>query len=411
MKAEIVSIGTELLMGEITDTNATYLTNQLAMFGVETTRVTQVRDNLDEIVETLSLAWSRSEITIITGGLGPTHDDLTRDAVAKLFNEELYRDPNIEAHIMEFLKNRASSGRVPASINLRQADIIPSAQPILNTAGTAPGLLVHSEGKILLAMPGVPHEMERMWQDTAPTMLAEANAKLAIETRTIKTFGLSESVVSDLIPDILMEKDPYTGIYAKPDGIHLRIISMGHSTENAKKKLASIERKISSSLSEFIWGWDADTPAGVLGTALIDTGTTIATMESMTGGLIGSAITDVSGSSIYYRGGFVTYQTQAKTDLGVSSDDIQTYGVVSAEVAQSMAKRAVELTKADVGLSITGLAGLASDASEPGTYYIGIQYKDESTTIQGTFRSNRLAIKLRATTHAIIETIKVIRSS
>ena len=355
MKAEIVSIGTELLMGEITDTNATYLTNQLTAFGMETTHVTQVRDDLDEIVDILSLAWNRSKIIVVTGGLGPTHDDLTRDAIAKLFNEELYRDPNIENHIKQFLSNR--TGRTPASINLRQADIIPSAQPILNTAGTAPGLLIQSDEKVLLSMPGVPHEMEKMWQEAGSTIMANANTNLAIKTRTIKTFGLSESAVSDLIPEILSEKDPYTGIYAKPDGIHLRIISMAPSSEEANEKLINIQQAIVHSLKEFIWGWDEDTPAGVLGALLTNKGATIATMESMTGGLIGSTITDVPGSSAYYKGGFITYETQAKTNLGVSQNDIHTYGVVSPQVALSMAKRTIELTKADVGISITGSAG------------------------------------------------------
>ncbi len=409
MKAEIVSIGTELLMGEITDTNATYLTNQLTAFGMETTHVTQVRDDLDEIVDILSLAWNRSKIIVVTGGLGPTHDDLTRDAIAKLFNEELYRDPNIENHIKQFLSNR--TGRTPASINLRQADIIPSAQPILNTAGTAPGLLIQSDEKVLLSMPGVPHEMEKMWQEAGSTIMANANTNLAIKTRTIKTFGLSESAVSDLIPEILSEKDPYTGIYAKPDGIHLRIISMAPSSEEANEKLINIQQAIVHSLKEFIWGWDEDTPAGVLGALLTNKGATIATMESMTGGLIGSTITDVPGSSAYYKGGFITYETQAKTNLGVSQNDIHTYGVVSPQVALSMAKRTIELTNADVGISITGSAGpTAAEKEEPGTYYIGIQYKDKGTAINGTFRSDRLAVKLRATTHAIIETVKLLNS-
>jgi len=409
MKAEIISIGTELLLGEITDTNATYLTGQLTLFGVEATHVTQIRDNLKELVETISLAWDRSEMVLITGGLGPTHDDLTREALAEVFNEHLYRDPNIETHIKEFLRSR--TGSPPATINLRQADIIPSAQPILNTTGTAPGLLIRSKKQILLAMPGVPHEMEKMWQGIAPNLLADTSASSVIETKTIKTFGISESFVSELIPDLLAIKDPYTGIYAKPDGIHLRIISIGDTDADAHMKLEHLDKQISNSLRDFIWGADEDTPAGVLGETLTKTGLTIGTMESMTGGLIGSAITDIPGSSIYYVGGFVTYQTRMKKDLGIPLEIIQTYGVVSPEVALSMAERAIALTKADVGISLTGAAGPASlDCKDPGIYYIGLRYKGHSATIEGTFRSNRTNVKLRASTHAIIEAIKFLKS-
>ena len=409
MRAEIISIGTELLMGEITDTNATYLASQLSMFGVQTTYVTQVRDNLEELVGSLSLAWNRSDIVVATGGLGPTHDDLTREAIAQLFNEDLYRDPDIENHIRNFLQTR--TGRPIATINLRQADIIPSAEPILNMAGTAPGLLVRSGEKVLLAMPGVPHEMENMWQTIAPTLLAHATTNSAIETRTIKTFGLSESFVSELIPKVLALKDPYIGIYAKSDGIHLRIISTDINSFNARKKLEQVEQQIYDSLSEFIWGLDEDSPAAVLGTIMAKTGLTIATMESMTGGSIGSAITDIPGSSVYYVGGFVTYQTQMKQALGVASETIETYGVVSPEVALLMAERTIDLTKADVGLAITGAAGPSPvDSMTPGTYYIGIKYKDWSETIAGSFRSNRTNVKLRASTHAIIEVIKFLQT-
>ena len=409
MRAEIISIGTELLMGEITDTNATYLTSQLSIFGVQATYVTQVRDNLEELVGTLSLAWDRSDIVVATGGLGPTHDDLTREAIAQLFNENLYRDPDIENQIKDFLQ--IHSGSPVPTINLRQADIIPSAEPILNTAGTAPGLLVRSGEKILLAMPGVPHEMEKMWQTIAPTLLAHAKENSAIETKTIKTFGLSESFVSELIPKVLALKNPYTGIYAKSDGIHLRIISTDLNSLEAGKKLKQVEQQIYDSLNESIWGVDEDTPAGVLGATMARTGLTIATMESMTGGLIGSAITDIPGSSAYYAGGFVTYQNQMKQALGVPSEAIRTYGVVSPEVALLMAERTIDLTKADVGLAITGAAGPASaDSSTPGTYYLGIKYKNNSTTIKGSFRSNRTNVKLRASTHAIIEVIRFLRS-
>ena len=190
-----------------------------------------------------------------------------------------------------------------------------------------------------------------------------------------------------------------------------RKVAIGEPDIEAQKKLEQVEQQIYDSLDEFIWGVDEDIPASVLGATMTRTGLTIATMESMTGGLIGSAITDIPGCSAYYAGGFVTYQNQMKQALGVPGEAIQTYGVVSPEVALLMAGRTIDLTKADVGLAITGAAGPASaDSTTPGTYYIGIKYKDNSTTIKGSFRSNRTNVKLRASTHAIIEVIKFLRS-
>jgi len=215
MKAEIVSIGTELLLGEITDTNASYLASQLPMLGTDLLWVTQVGDNLVRMRECLERAWGRSDLVLTTGGLGPTEDDLTREAIAEMMGEELKVDPELERGLRGFFSIRGFP--MPES-NIKQATLIPSAKAITNPRGTAPGWWVEREGRILIAMPGPPSEMQRMWQKEVSGRLRERLGHEIILSRTIKTFNMAESAVDEMVSPLLSSTNPTLAVYAKPEG-------------------------------------------------------------------------------------------------------------------------------------------------------------------------------------------------
>ena len=400
MQAELISIGTELLLGEILDTNAQYLAARLPPLGIDLYYMSKVGDNLERLTEVIGRAWGRSDLVITTGGLGPTEDDLTREAIARVLGEELSVDPELERQLREFFARRAVA--MPER-NVKQAALIPSARAIPNPRGTAPGWWVEREERIIVAMPGPPSEMERMWEREVAPELERRHRGAVLITRTLKTVGLGESYVDELISPLLRSTNPTIGVYARADGVQLRIAAKAATKEEAYRLIEPVEVEVRRILGDIVWGADDDTLESAVGDLLRQHGLTLATMESCTGGLLAHTITNVPGSSDYFRGGRVSYATEMKIGWGVSADVIAQHGVISAECAREMARAARERLHADVGIGITGVAGPdPQEDKPPGTIHIGVDASfAEPQGLSYQFAQGREAVKRRAVTTAL----------
>jgi len=400
MRAEIISIGTEILLGEILDTNAQYIAARLPALGIDLYWMTQVGDNLERLSEAIRRAWERSDLVLATGGLGPTEDDLTREAIAAVLDEPLSVDSEMAAQLRALF---ASRGIVMPERNVKQATLIPSARAVANPHGTAPGWWVERDGRILIAMPGPPVEMERMWEKEVAPRLAKLATGRVIVSRTLKTVGIGEGGVDEMVSPLLRSTNPSVAVYAKADGVHLRITAKAASRDEAQRLIAPMEAQARGILGNAIWGADDDTLEAVVGAMLRERGLSVATMESCTGGLLASTITDVAGSSSYFKGGFVAYTAEMKIALGVDEGLVCRHGVVSQEVARDMARVARERLGADLGIGVTGVAGPEPLEDKPvGTVHIGLDDPDRSgQAVSYAFAQSRAAIKRRAVTTAL----------
>ena len=398
MRAEILSIGTEILFGEIVDTNAAFIASRLPGFGVDLLYVSQVGDNAARLAEVIERAWGRSEIVFATGGLGPTEDDITRETVAATLGEALYVDAAQEAHLREWFAGR---GRPFVERNLKQAQLIPSARAIPNPRGTAPGWWVERDGKVFVLLPGPPAEMTYMWEHEIEPEL-ERRADSVLVARTLKTLGLGEGLVDEMLSPLLAGTNPSICIYARRDGVHARIAAKARTREEAWRLVAPVEVEARRILGDAIWGIDDDTLAGGIGRTLAARGLTVAVMESATGGAIADALTSDDGSSTYFLGSLVTYATAAKIALGVPADVIATHGVYSREVAEAMAHAARQRLGANLGVGLTGIAGgEAVEGQPPGTMHIAVTDGARTTYHHSAFYQGRDAAKRRAVTEAL----------
>ena len=366
IKAEIVSIGTELLRGEITDTNAGYLASQLPLAGIELQRMTTADDDIKRLAQVLRSALRGSSIVITTGGLGPTQDDLTREAIAQVLDEQLFIDPVLETHLREIFTRM---GREMPPANLQQAMRIPSAQSLPNPRGTAPGWWVQKNDKVIVVMPGPPREMLPMWQNEAlPRIKARFPGEI-IQARTIKTFSIQEAKVAELIHPFFGAINPTLGIYAKPDGIQVRLIAHG---DDSAQLLDNAGNKIKQILAPYVWGTDTDTLGGIIGKTLSERGMSLATMEDYTGGLLGNMISGEDLSSRFYRGGLITGSDLVKIGWGVPAGEIEKKDSMSCGVAEAMAAAVKEKFSADFGLSITGISHKNSPSGQFDMVCIGV---------------------------------------
>lgn len=370
MRAEIISCGTELLLGHITDTNATYLAQNLAALGIDLYFVSQVGDNQGRIVETLLRAWERSDLIIMTGGLGPTEDDLARESISALLGETMQVDPQLEAELRGMFASRHVE--MPER-NVKQATLIPSAQALPNPRGTAPGWWVEKDGRIIVAMPGVPREMYRMWEQEAVPRLGTYTGGL-IFTRILRVSGLGESAVEERLDPLLHNTNPTIATYAKPDAVDVRVTAKAETRERAEQMVAGMEAQVRQVLGHHIFGVDKETLQGVVGKYLSERNQWLAVMESVTGGLLSSTITDTPDSSKHFIGGIVSYSLDMKALMGVPREIIERYGVISEEAARAMAHAVRQRLGADFGLGITGVAGPEKQEDKPvGTVHIAIE--------------------------------------
>ncbi len=399
MRAEILSCGTELLLGHITDTNATYLAQSLAAQGIDLYYVSQVGDNQGRVVEILQRAWQRSELIIMTGGLGPTEDDLTREAISSLLGETMRVDPVLEADL------RARFARSTTTMpqrNVKQATLIPSAQSIPNPVGTAPGWWVEKDGRIIVAMPGVPREMYRMWEEEVTPRLGKYTGGL-IFTRLLRVYGLGESAVEEVIQPLLHNTNPTLATYAKNDAIDVRITAKAETKEAAVQLVAEMEERARELLGDHVFGIEGDTLASVIGKLLQERQQTLSVMESLTGGLLASTITDFQSSSKHFIGGIVSYSTPLKAQMGVPQEILDSYGVISEETAKAMAHAVREQLKTEFGIGVTGVAGPDKQEDKPvGTVYIAVEGPEGVVTSTGPgWHGSRFDNKRRAALTAL----------
>jgi nicotinamide-nucleotide amidase len=370
MRAEIISCGTELLLGHITDTNATYLAQSLASLGIDLYFVSQVGDNQRRIVETLGRAWERSDMIIMTGGLGPTEDDLARESISELIGETMQVDSELEVELRAMFAARNS---VMPERNIKQATLIPSAQALRNPRGTAPGWWVEKDRHIIVAMPGVPREMYHMWENEAIPRLVPFTGGL-IFTRILRVWGLGESAVEERLGPVTHSNNPTVATYAKSDAIDVRITAKADTHEQAEQQVAEMETRIRQILGHYIFGVGKDTLQSVIGQHLSSRNQWLAVMESMTGGLLSSTITDYASSSKHFIGAIISYSPDLKLQIGAPREIIEQYGVVSEETARAMAHIVREQLRADYGLGITGVAGPEKQEDKAvGTVHIAIE--------------------------------------
>ncbi len=380
MRAEILSCGTELLLGHITDTNATYLAQSLAALGIDLYFVSQVGDNQERIVETLRRAWERSDLVIMTGGLGPTEDDLARESISALLGETMQVDPRMEAELRDMFASRG--GRMPES-NIKQATLIPSAQTLLNPIGSAPGWWVEKDGHMIVAMPGVPREMYRMWEEQAVPRLG-THAGGLIFTRILRVSGLGESAVEERLGDLIHGTNPTVATYAKMDAIDVRVTAKAATREEAEQLVTDMDVRIRQILKHHVFGIDKETLQEVVGHLLMARQQSLAVMESLTGGLLSSTITDVRNSSKSFIGGIVAYSVDLKAQMGVPRQTMEQYGIISEETARAMAHAVRERLGADFGLGVTGVAGPDTQEGKPvGTVYIAVEGPEGVVTSMG----------------------------
>jgi competence/damage-inducible protein CinA-like protein len=408
MRAELVSIGTEILLGEITDSNSQYVASRLPAIGIDLYHKSTIGDNLGRLAEAIERALERTDIVIMTGGLGPTEDDLTREAIAQVLGEEMFVDADAERQLRAFF---AARGVAFAERNVKQTMLIPSATAIPNPRGTAPGWWVEktlatdspADTKHIIAMPGPPAEMQRMWEHEIEPKLMKLAGQGVLVSRVLKTIGVGESTIDEMVAPLLKSTNPTIGVYAKPDGVYLRLAAKAASQEEAWVHIAPVEEEARRILGPIIWGADNDTLEGVVGDMLDARGLTLATMESCTSGLLASTITDVPGAAQYYKGGYVAYSAQMKMGLGVSADILEKHGVVSSETAEAMAAAARRNLDADYGIGITGIAGDDQiEGKPPGTMHIAVAGEFGADHISYTFYQGRQATKRRAVTTALL---------
>jgi nicotinamide-nucleotide amidase len=394
-KAEIMSIGSELLRGEITDTNAMYIASQLPVIGIELQKITTAGDDIKMLSEAFSQALGRCNLIITTGGLGPTADDLTREAIALSLDEKLFLDPTLETDLKAIF---IRAGREMPKDNIQQAMRIPSAVSLPNPKGTAPGWWVEKNGKVIVVMPGPPNEMRPMWQNEALPRLKKRFPGEKIMIRTIKTFSIPEATVGELIMPFFKANNPSLGIYAKPDGIQVRLISQG---EGATQLLDTTEMKIKQLLSPYVWGTNDDTLEGIIGQELSKRGMSLATVEGFTGGLLGHLITDSPLSSQYYRGGLIVNSELTEIGLEIPANVIQVKGTVSKAAAETMAVSIKEQFSTDFGLSITGITKDIKSTNQSDIAYIGIADAEGTQSWQQQFMPDRADSRERAAVAAL----------
>ena len=378
MRCDVLAVGTELLLGQIVDTNSSWIGEQLAAHGISSHVQVKVGDNVDRIIEQLRRRLDDADAVIMCGGLGPTHDDLTRDAIAAVMGVELRHDEEVAEAIVQMF---ASRGRRMAANNLRQAQVPVGATVIPQRRGTAPGLICPVGDKVVYAVPGVPHEMHEMMERAIlPDLVRRSGRTAVIRSRVLRTWGESESGLNERLDAIIHELDepgadkPTLAFLASGwEGIKVRLTAAAPSVSSANALLDFWEERIRTVIGNVIFGVDDDTMESVVLGMLADRGLTLAVAESVTGGLVTGRLTNVPGSSRVLRGGVVSYASEVKYELL----DVTPGPVVSESAALEMARGVRTALKADVGLSLTGVAGPDEQDGQPvGTLFVGIATRD-----------------------------------
>ena len=403
MRAEMISVGTELLLGQIVDTNAPYLSTVLSALGIDVYYRITVGDNAARLAETLRTALSRADLVITIGGLGPTQDDLTKETIAEVLGEQMVIDPESEKVIRAFFERR---GLQIAESNLKQALKPETGIAIPNSVGTAPGVIVEKDGKIVIALPGPPGELMPMVERSViPYLSAKTlGAPTVLVSRILRVCGIGESAAEEKVKDLLSSRNPTIAPYAGAGEVTFRITAKAANTDEALGLISELEQKARERLGDYVYGADDETLESVVVHALIERKLTLALAESCTGGLIAHRVTNVPDSSNTFLAGIVAYSNKAKTDfLGVPEDLICAHGAVSPEVAEAMADGASSQTGADIALGVTGIAGPGggTPAKPVGLVYMGLRTPEGTSVAKNLFGGSRTEIKLRASQAAL----------
>jgi nicotinamide-nucleotide amidase len=406
MTAEILIIGTEILLGQIVDTNSAFIAEQLAAAGIDLYFKTVVGDNEGRIESALRQALERADIVIAAGGLGPTEDDLTRSVFARVLGRHLV----LNEEILETIRRRfASRGLIMTANNEKQALVPQNAIILENPRGTAPGLFMRTGArgeKAVVAMPGVPSEMKPMLMQQVIPMLRERAGKASIiKSRVIKACGIGESRVDDLIGDLFRSsRNPSIALLAYPSEVHIRVTAKAESAEAAEAMISGIEGKIRERVGEWVYGRDQQSMEEIIGFLLHLNHKTLAVAESCTGGLLCNRITNIPGSSQYFERGIISYSNLAKQQLlGVPPQMLDRHGAVSPQVAEAMAMGVRQRSGTDLGLSVTGIAGPEGGTPEKpvGLVYLALAWEGGVASKEYRFFEDRSANKRRSTLMAL----------
>jgi len=378
LSAEIICVGTELLLGEIRNSNAQFLAYQLAQLGIPHFYQTVVGDNPERLKKVLAVACKRAQLLVLTGGLGPTPDDLTTETLADFFDTPLIEQPEILADITRKFAHR----RITVTSNNRKQALIPQGAQILpNSIGSAPGIIWQPRtGLTILTFPGVPSEMQLMWRETAvPYLQSQGWGQEVIYSRVLRFWGISESALAEKVAPLLDLQSPTVAPYASHGEARLRVTVRSNSQVEALQLIQPVEQQIRQLTGLDCYGIDEDTLASVVGKQLQAAGETLSVAESCTGGGLGQMITSIAGSSSYFKGGVIAYDNAVKRSLlGVTAESLAAHGAVSAPVAQKMATEVCSLLGTTWGLSITGVAGPGggTTAKPVGLVYLGLARQD-----------------------------------
>lgn len=401
MRAEIISIGTELLLGDIVNSNAQFLGQELAALGIEMYYQQVVGDNEERILHAFKEAYNRCDIIIATGGLGPTDDDLTKEMAAKYFNKRLFEDKESLENLQEYFKFRK---RKMTTNNLKQALIPEGATAIKNNNGTAPGVIIEENNKIMIILPGPPKEMKPMFEEDIKPYLKSKSDSVII-SKMIKILGIGESAVAETVKDLMeSQSNPTIAPYAKEIGVILRITAKAENEAAALKLIEPLEIEIKNRLGENVYATEDISIEDVVAKLLIENKYTVSTAESCTGGMIASTLINYPGISEVFMEGAVTYSNEAKHKrLGVKNETLEKYGAVSEETAREMAIGIAKKADTDVSIVTTGIAGPGGGTEEKpvGLVYIGVYVKGKVKVEKHIFKGNRSKVRNQATITAL----------
>lgn len=393
MNAELISVGTEILLGEILNTDAQFLSAELSKIGIDVYHQTVVGDNANRLKEALSLASSRADIIIASGGLGPTPDDITKEVIAEFMGEKLKLHPESLKRMEDYFKKL---NRSMVESNKKQAMMPENSIVLNNNCGTAPGCIIEKNKKTVIMLPGPPSELTQMFKESVVPYL-EKKTQGKLYTKTFHIFGIGESKVAEIFSE-LMEKgmNPSVAPYAKTGEVHLRLAVKAENEKEAQEALDKTSKHIRSEIGEYIYSEDGKNLNEVLADLLIKNKKTISFAESCTGGMASKMLTDVSGVSEVFCESYVTYANEAKERiLGVKHETIEKNGVVSCDVAREMAEGVRRVSSSDIGVGITGIAGPDGETDEKpvGLVYVAVSTEDKTEVKELRLNGNRDRIR------------------
>jgi nicotinamide-nucleotide amidase len=394
MKAEIIASGTELLLGQIPDTNTSFIANQLALLGIDLYYASIVGDNYERFLEVLQQARQRSDIVIITGGLGPTKGDITREVIAGLMGEKMEVDPVLKQTIADYFSRMHVT---MTENNLKQATLISSATGIPNPLGTAPGWWVEKDAKVIIALPGPPSEMQPMWQKQIYPRL-EKRGGAVILSRILKTWGLSEALLDQMVGPFMSLPNPTLALYAKPDGIQMRVTAKAENQELAARLIESREAELRQILKDNIWGIDDDTPEGVISKLLLEKHLTVAVAESFTGGYLAYSLSNVPDNRRFFKGGLILLDSQVRQSMGIVSNSSVKAGI---QTASKMAALAREEFSSDIGIGIDGNIEPNSESLTCESFIV-LNLREGERNIQQSYPGRPYLLVRRSVMHSLI---------